>query len=233
MRAILFDFDGTIADTQDAFLTIVNRLAPEFGYPSVDQGQLAYLKTLSSGEVIRYARISPLKIPFILKRLKKELGKTITELQPYPGVASMLTALKSQGYFLGIVTSNSQENVLAFLAKNELDGLFDVIHSGTTLFGKNRIINRLLRERRLPAETVIYVGDETRDVVAAQRSHITMVAVGWGFNSPGILMEYHPDYLIYDPQELLAIIIKLEQRSPIPAINYKSSVIGHHQPTEN
>ncbi|MEB3175800.1 MAG: HAD hydrolase-like protein [Cyanobacteriota bacterium] len=220
MRAILFDFDGTIADTQEAFLTIVNRLAPEFGYPPVDQAQLAYLKTLSSGEVIRYARISPLKIPFILKRLKKELGKTITELQPYPGMASMLTALKSQDYFLGIVTSNSLENVSAFLAKNELDGIFDVIHSGTTLFGKNRIINRLLRERRLPAETVIYVGDETRDVVAAQKSHITMVAVGWGFNSPGILMEYHPDYLIYHPQELLAI---LKDQYPISAISYQSS----------
>jgi hypothetical protein len=43
IKAILFDFDGTIADTRDAFIKIVNRLAPEFGYKSVSQEEIEKL----------------------------------------------------------------------------------------------------------------------------------------------------------------------------------------------
>lgn len=214
IEAILFDFDGTIADTQQAFFVIVNNLALEFGYPQVNLEELAYLKQLSSAEVIKYSRISPLKIPFILKRIKKELAKTITSLQPYPAIGPCLEELKQQGYLLGIVTSNSKENVIAFLQKNGLAELFAVIHSGTTLFGKNRIINRVLQEHRLPPPAVIYVGDETRDILAARKSHITMISVAWGFNSPAILAEHHPDFLVYHPQELLEVIVQLDQGQP-------------------
>jgi phosphoglycolate phosphatase len=48
IKAVLFDFDGTIANTQDAFLEIVNDLADEFGYPQIDYIQLERLKNLSS-----------------------------------------------------------------------------------------------------------------------------------------------------------------------------------------
>jgi phosphoglycolate phosphatase len=75
IKAVLFDFDGTIADTHDAFLEIVNDLADEFGYPQVDQVQLERLKNLSSMDIIRYSEIPSLKIPFIIKRVKKELSK--------------------------------------------------------------------------------------------------------------------------------------------------------------
>jgi phosphoglycolate phosphatase len=43
IKAVLFDFDGTIANTQDAFLEIVNDLANEFGYPQIDHAQLEKL----------------------------------------------------------------------------------------------------------------------------------------------------------------------------------------------
>ena len=53
IKAVLFDFDGTIANTQDAFLEIINDLADEFGYPQIDRDQLERLKNLSSLEVIK------------------------------------------------------------------------------------------------------------------------------------------------------------------------------------
>lgn len=209
IKAILFDFDGTIANTQDAFLEIVNDLADEFSYPRIDHIQLEKLKNLSSLEIIKESAIPPLKIPFILKRVKKELGKKISQLKPYDSISCTLLTLKKRGYLIGIVTSNLKENVLAFLEKNELDNIFDFIHSGTTLFGKNKIINRVIKENQLKVEEVIYVGDETRDINAAKQSNIRMISVCWGFNSPDILAKYEPDFLVYHPSELLDVVATL------------------------
>ncbi len=209
IKAILFDFDGTIANTHDAFLEIVNDLADEFSYPRIDNIQLEKLKNLSSLEIIKESAIPPLKIPFILKRVKKELGKKISQLKPYDSISCTLLTLKKRGYLIGIVTSNLKENVLAFLEKNELDNIFDFIHSGTTLFGKNKIINRVIKENQLKVEEVIYVGDETRDINAAKQSNIRMISVCWGFNSPDILAKYEPDFLVYHPSELLDVVATL------------------------
>ncbi|BFM39183.1 HAD-IA family hydrolase [Synechocystis sp. LKSZ1] len=215
IKAVLFDFDGTIADTHDALLEIVNDLADEFGYSPIDAVQLEFLKNLGSMEVVKYSQISPFKIPFILKRLKKELAKKIARLKPYQNIDAVLHQLKQQGYLVGIVTSNLKENVLTFLRKNDLEKTFDIIHSGTTIFGKNKMINRVLREHHLKAEEVIYVGDETRDIIAANKSHILMISVAWGFNSPSVLAKYHPDFLVHCPQELLEVITRLD---PIPSL---------------
>jgi phosphoglycolate phosphatase len=209
IKAVLFDFDGTIANTQDAFLEIVNELADEFGYPKIDLTQLERLKNLSSLEVIKESAIPPLKIPFLLKRVKKELGKKISHLEPYQSISCALKTLKEQGYLIGIVTSNLKENVMAFLEKNELDQLFDCVYSGTTLFGKDKIINRAMKEYQLKVEEVIYVGDETRDISAAQQSKIRMVSVAWGFNSPTILALHKPDFLVHNPTELLKVVAEL------------------------
>ncbi len=210
IKAVLFDFDGTIADTHDAFFGIVNRLADEFGYPQVDQEELARLKKLSSAEIIKYSRVSPFKIPFILKRLKKELGKEITDLKPYLDMQEVLFLLKNKGYVLGIVTSNLGDNVHIFLRNNGLDHIFDFVQAGTTLFGKNRMINKVLKEHNFKADEVIYVGDETRDISAAKKSKLTMISVAWGFSSPAILQEYKPDFLIHQPKELLTAIAALD-----------------------
>ena len=210
IKAILFDFDGTIADTHDAFVEIINRLAVEFGYPTVDRQEVERLKQLSSADIIKYAKISPFKIPFILKRLKKELGKQIATLKPYLDIKEALVFLKQKGYTLGIVTSNNRDNVLSFLKINDLTDLFDFVYAGTTLFGKNRIINRVLKEHHWNAEEVIYIGDETRDISAAKKSRLTMISVGWGFSSPVILQEYQPDFLVYHPSELMTAIAAVD-----------------------
>jgi len=210
IKAILFDFDGTIADTHDAFLEIVNRLASEFGYPTVDHQEVERLKQLSSADIIKYSKISPFKIPFLLKRLKKELGKQISTLKPYLDIREVLIFLKKKGYTLGIVTSNHRDNVLIFLQNNDLAEFFDFVCAGTTLFGKNRIINRVLKDNHWNAEEVIYIGDETRDISAAKKSQLTMISVGWGFSSPTILQEYQPDFLVYHPSELMTVIATVD-----------------------
>lgn len=205
-KVIIFDFDGTIADTVDALVTIANRLAREFGYIPINSQELALLRNLTAREIIKYSGVSLFKIPFLVKKVKGELKHNIHELHLINGIKAALVELHDQGYHLGIITSNSQDNVHEFLKCHKLDNLFDFIYSGVTIFGKTTIINNVLRQKQFKPEAVIYVGDETRDVESAKKANIKVIAVSWGFNSSEALGKQNPDFLIHDPSELVSVI---------------------------
>lgn len=206
MKVIIFDFDGTIADSFAAVLKIANQLAPQFGYPPTRPEDIPRLKNLSSREIVKQSKVSPFKIPFLLRRLRGELNREMEQLEPIAGMKTALLTLKQQGYRLGIVTSNSRENVVAFLKAQGLDTIFDFVGSGLALFGKGRVIQRILRQHRLPPEDVIYVGDETRDIEAARKIGIKVISVSWGYNSSQALAAENPDFLIHQPEELLQVV---------------------------
>ncbi len=119
-KVIVFDFDGTIADTYQAIVDITNDLSSEFGYQPIDEEELLLLKNLSSKEIVRRAEISLFKIPFLVKRVQKELGQQIADLSPIKGIESVLIELKQRNYILGIITSNIRENVVLFLQNNNV-----------------------------------------------------------------------------------------------------------------
>ncbi|MBE9045036.1 HAD hydrolase-like protein [Pleurocapsales cyanobacterium LEGE 10410] len=205
-KVILFDFDGTIADTYQAVANITNQLSTEFGYKALDREQLLLIKNLSSREIVKQSEISVFKLPFLVRRIRIELSKEIAGLDSIQNIEQVLFELQRRGYVLGIITSNIQENVDIFLAKNQLSSLFSFIHSSTSIFGKHRVINRVVREYKLNRSDVVYVGDETRDIRSARKSRVRAIAVSWGFNSAAILQKYQPDYLVDCPQELLEAI---------------------------
>ncbi|AFY50161.1 haloacid dehalogenase superfamily enzyme, subfamily IA [Nostoc sp. PCC 7524] len=210
-KVIIFDFDGTIADTVDALVSIANRLAADFGYVQITPEQLTLLRNLSSREIIKYSGVSLFKIPFLVKKVKTELKNKIQELKPIPGMKEALEDLQHHGYKLGIITSNSKENVTDFLRINELDNLFEFIYSGVTIFGKTTIINNVLKQKQIKHKCVVYVGDETRDIEASKKANIKVIAVTWGFNSPEVLAKQNPDFLINQPSQLLQVIQDCQQ----------------------
>ena len=207
-KVIIFDFDGTIADTVEALVVIANRLAIEFGYPQITPEELALLRNLTSREIIKYSGISVFKIPFLVKKVKEELKRNIPELKPISGIEDALFTLKEKDYRLGIITSNSEENVKEFLRINHLDSTFEFIHSGVTIFGKTTIINNVLKQKQIKSSEAIYVGDETRDIEASQKANIKVIAVTWGFNNEEVLAKQNPNIVIRYPKELLDAIQK-------------------------
>ena len=204
-KVIIFDFDGTLADTIDILLSITNRLSAEFGFKSATKEELAQLSNLNSWQILQYSGISIFKFPLLIRRLKAELHSEVPHIQLFPGIKEVLLELKKRGFQLGIITSNSRENVLGALEKNGLQDTFTFIYSGST-FGKHKVINKWLRRENINPEEVVYVGDEIRDIDAAKKTGIKVIAVGWGFNSQEALAAQNPNFLIKRPQELIEII---------------------------
>jgi len=209
IQTVIFDFDGTIADSFELLVELCNRLSTEMGFKSASPAEIAQFRNMNSRQLLRQAGIPLLKVPEIIRRLKQEINREICNLEPIAGMPEALYALKQQGLTLGILTSNVTENVAAFLAQHQLQFLFDFIYSGATLFGKSRMIRRCLRQQGLlPGET-LYVGDETRDIEAAHHCQIAIVAVGWGFNTVEALMAQNPTFLAQKPMELPELLAQL------------------------
>ncbi len=201
-KLIIFDFDGTLADTIGALMRISNRLAPEFGYLQIGDEQLANLKYLSSWEIIKLSKVALWKLPFLLKRVKEEFPGEVRNVKLFPGVTELLNTLKLQGYRLGIVSSNAESNIRSLLKQNQIEQLFDFVTTAST-FGKGKAIGRMMRQYHCSKSDAIYIGDEIRDIQAARSISIRIVAVGWGFNAPTALIDKQPDLFITKPQALI------------------------------
>jgi phosphoglycolate phosphatase len=206
VKIILFDFDGTIVDSMAIGIEITNRLAIEFGFPSFSDTDLQRLKNLGSRDALKEFKIPLWKLPFLIRRFSQELNREVLYLTCFPGMKETLIKLKAEGHQLGIVSTNSVKNIQDFLRIQNLTTTFDFVAASYSIFGKSRLIRRLIRENRLNPSQIFYVGDETRDIEAACKSGVRSIAITWGLNSAEILATYHPDFLINQPQELLQIV---------------------------
>ncbi|MEW6494575.1 MAG: HAD-IA family hydrolase [Cyanobacteriota bacterium] len=211
VKVVIFDFDGTLADTLDALVRITNRLAKEFGYQPAAPEELPKVRDLSSREIVKQSGISFFKLPFLLKKIREELQPEIQGLNPIPGIKEALIQLKKDGYCLGILTSNSEENVRIFLNNQGIQDLFSFVDSETSVFGKDKSIKKLIRKNNLTSEDIIYVGDETRDIEASKKIKIKVIAVTWGFNSGEVLAKHQPDFFIHEPRELIDVLLSLQK----------------------
>jgi phosphoglycolate phosphatase len=203
---LIFDFDGTIADTLSAIIRMINEHAHEFNIRPLDAKDVEDLRGLSNTEILKKYKIPLVKVPALMLRSQKELHHRMHEVNLFPGIRELVIELKKTGFGLGILTSNSEENVLKLLRARDLD-VFDFIHSESNFLGKNRALLHLLRQHGLDKENVVYVGDEVRDIEACQKIPIDIVAVSWGFNRREMLGKHLPTYLVDSAEEIRAIFL--------------------------
>lgn len=198
IKTVLFDFDGTLADTMPVILDIAKQFAPEYGIKNID---VKTIRDKSVKELIQLFGIPLFKIPFIILKGQKLLHDRMNEVKAYKGMPEIVHELKENGYRLGILSSNSLENITLFLDNNDLS-VFDFIYSEKNLFGKHRALGKIIEKEQLAKNTVIYIGDEVRDIEACKKVDLPIISVTWGFNSRDILEKNSPQYIIDRPSEL-------------------------------
>ncbi len=203
-KVLLFDFDGTIADTRSLAFQILNELAEEFHFRSLAQEELETARHMKTQELIKFLGVSRWRVPVIARRGLVKFQERILEIQPIIEIPEILERLSAQGFQLGILTSNSEANVTSFLQQHDLKH-FDFIRTSSKLFGKSREMRRFMKEQALKPEEIIYIGDETRDIEATQEVSMRMAAVTWGYNSAKVLSSMAPDFLFNRPAELLSL----------------------------
>lgn len=204
VSTVIFDFDGTIVDTVSRSLTIYNDIAPSLSLPHISTTEAHGLRDMSARELIAHYKISPIRLAQLTRRMHAALRECMANMPPIIGVQQVLKELQSSGIMVGIVSSNSVENIELFLNTHAIRASF--VHSERNLFGKHVVLRRLMRQHSLAPQDVMYVGDEARDIAAAKKSGVASVAVGWGFNSKKRLLVENPDYFVEKPSQLLKLL---------------------------
>jgi phosphoglycolate phosphatase len=194
-----------VADSFEAMMEIFEEHNKEFGFENFGDKELKIYRQQGVAELIKKRNISVWKILKILRVGKRLMNQKIKSVKPFEGMKETLLELKKKGLILGILSTNSEENISEFLKKNKIE-MFDYVVGKGSLFGKTRVIKNILKQRRLNKEEVLYVGDEVRDIEACKKIGIKIAAVTWGFSDEKLLAKNKPDFLIRKINKLFKIL---------------------------
>jgi len=202
-KTLIFDFDGTLADSFELVIDIAHELT---GVPKQTEEEIARLRRLPVIKAARQLGIPVRKLPVMLVKGRQMMHERINEVHPFPGVADALRELKNAGFHMLVTSSNSEQNVRIFLRATGLEQYFDGVYGGASIISKVGAIKQVLKRNRLVAANCYYIGDEVRDVVAASKAGVVPIAVTWGYQDAQALKEHRPYALVNKPAELVALL---------------------------
>ncbi|MBM4427748.1 MAG: HAD family hydrolase [Chloroflexi bacterium] len=206
MALIIFDYDGVLADTLDDLI--------QFGQEACDQLGVHHVVTkddLSNLEVMSFATYGrACEVPeHLIDEFVKISLNLFAEKETPPAIfAGLEVAIRhfSANHKIAVVTTNSSQNVHAFLAKHGLDSLIHAVYGVDTPGSKAQKISMAQSRFVKKQEPVFMIGDSLSDIRAAKEAGVTSIAVTWGHQSLETLLRDEPDYVAHSPRELIEVI---------------------------
>src|SRR5579884_3740272 len=196
MAAIIFDFDGTIADDRDYIINFMVRGARRAPLTSEQRLALYGLSLISMARRLGY---SWWKLPNLYLKGRTSMNRAAGRMETFSGISSVIKKLHAEGHQLFIVSSNSVSNIRRFLKKHKLRQYFVQVYGGIEVFGKAPVYRQLLKDHSLEPNQTYCIGDEVRDIEAAKTVGIKSIAVTWGFASEADLINIRPAGLARQP----------------------------------
>lgn len=160
------------------------------------------LRGLPMLEVLKRLNIKRRAVPRLVILGREEMAKEIASLDVFEGMPTQLRELYTHGIKVCILSTNSKESIHAFLKTKKLDSIVDKVVGDIRVMGKSKEVKRLVQSYDCGLGEFIYIGDEVRDIQAAQRAGVLSMAVTWGFNTKEILENSNPTYLARKPIEI-------------------------------
>jgi phosphoglycolate phosphatase len=201
---VLWDFDGTLADTFAFMVSAYNGLAARRGLRRIENPEA--IRGLSPLAFVRTLGIPLMSGPSLLAGVLAAVRRDMPNVRLFAGLPEALDAFGKAGCRMSILSSNSRDNILTCLRANGVAGCFESIIGYRRIYGKGEGIRRFLKGRIKPGERAVYVGDEVRDILAARKAGVDAAVVTWGYNTRQLLAEHAPDYLIERPEQLRMLL---------------------------
>ena len=191
-KAYIFDFDGTLVQSVKLMFDCVNALADEYKIKKMDMTRFDYYRGLGTAGLLNELGLNKEVLPEFIAKMQNLMQEKFGQVELYPNVSNVLTDLKKQGIFIGIVTTNKKENVINILEKNKIN-FFNSIMTDVAFSEKPNAIKQMVLENNLDLVNTYYVGDETRDIEAAKVAGVKSIAVTYGMNTKEVLHKSEPE----------------------------------------
>jgi pyrophosphatase PpaX len=213
---IIFDFDGTLVDTNEAILESWQYAARELLGHEFSYGELK--ATLGEPILLSVASLFPDQDPDLVVKTYRVFHHAHFEemIKLFPGVYEMLDTLQSESYKLGLVTNRMRRTAEIGLRQFDLlkyfDGVVTVGEAPKDKPAPEHIWFALDKLGSRP-DRAILVGDSQNDIIGGHNAGLLSVRVGWAVATDDGYGDQaaKPDYSIETPSELLTILNTLNQ----------------------
>ncbi|MBO9538097.1 HAD-IIIA family hydrolase [Herbaspirillum sp.] len=211
-RAILFDLDGTLADTAPDLAAAANFLRSEHGLEPAPYEVLRPVASAGARGLIGaaldihpgHAEYEALRVRF----LERYEANMVTHSKLFDSIPAMLAQLEARGIAWGIVTNKAARFTDALVPQIGLGHAACVVSGDTTPHPKPHPAPLLEAAKRLQLapEDCWYVGDDLRDVQAGKAAGMPTVAAAWGYCGHTEPASWDADALLHAPEKLLELL---------------------------
>ena len=207
LKGIIFDFDGTLAETNTLILKSMSKTFMDL-FGSYTDAQL--MDCIGPPLAMTAQELFPENPQLFINTYRShQLEFHDLMVTAYPGVIEMLKKLQLMRLKLAIVTSKKRDMFTKGLRKLEMESYFSVFVTEddvTNYKPDPEPINLALSKLGLSAGECIMVGDNFHDILAAHEVGMKSVAVGWAIKGLDVLKKYDPDYIINEANDIFKII---------------------------
>ncbi|MBL8968357.1 MAG: HAD family hydrolase [Spirochaetaceae bacterium] len=211
---VIFDLDGTLADTIEDIAASVNGALARRGLPAHDIP--AYKRMVGDGLTTLVTRALPpeLRGAALVEELRAEAAAAyaaapLAATRPYAGIRELLAELKRRGLPFAVLSNKPHALAVTVVAGLFPEAGFALVRGESPDFPKKpdpaAALDIARRLGAAPADC-LYVGDSDVDMATARSAGMRAVGVAWGFRGSGELREAGADRVIEEPRELLALL---------------------------
>lgn len=206
MALVIFDYDGVLADTLDDLIRFGQEACNQLGVKHVvTKDDLSNLEVMSFATYGRACEVPEHLIDEFVKISLRLFAEKESPPAIFDGLSEVIQQFSTK-HKIAIVTTNSSQNVHAFLTQHGLDSLIHAVYGVDTPGSKAQKI-AIARERFVKnGESVFMIGDALSDVRAAKEAGVISIAITWGHQSIETLLRGEPDHIVHSPQKLIAVI---------------------------
>lgn len=223
---IIFDLDGTLADTLDDIKTGINNMLLRLGYEQRTKFEILQFINNGARELVRRSlptavQNEELILESALTIYGEEYARCFCDkTRAYNGIYEALSTLKDQGFKLGVLSNKQDEFVKTIVYKLFGSETFDFVMGQSALPPKPNPASALFvaKEIKIKPAKCIFVGDSDVDMSTAKNAGMRPLGVGWGYRNEGVLKEAGACYIAQNADELIehaneiCRIIKLEKK---------------------
>ncbi len=155
-KLIIFDFDGTLADSFPFFVSTLDRLAERHGFKRVGSAELETLRGYDFRQLMKHIGLPLWKLPMVTKDFNGLMAREIARISLFEGAGDLLRALSERGITLALVSSNAYENVRRVLGDENGD-MIRYYECGASIFGKPAKLKKVLRKSGIPASMLYLI----------------------------------------------------------------------------
>jgi len=196
-KAVIFDWDGTLMNSEARIVDAIQTAAKETGLPVLPYDKSKQIIGLSLEKAILglYPNLEQSQVVAMSEAYTQcFLEESTVEMVPFDGAEALLLNLKQQGFKVAIATGKSRRGLNAVLAETGFGAYFDMTRTPVESASKPNplMLQQILEEFELSADEAVMIGDTSFDMEMAVNIEMDRVALSHGVHQTEVLQTYNP-----------------------------------------